>query len=107
MGAPLAIQVADRWHLLKNAGDMLVRVFDHHHRELKQVSESIAPQAGAHGAVRSLRLNKREHSAQKPPTSKRLLRFDRFRKLLVRAVERFYPPPLAISVFVLPESVIH
>ena len=23
-----------------------------------------------------------------------LLRFDRFRKLLVRAVERFYPPPL-------------
>jgi len=36
-----------------------------------------------------------------------LLRFDRFRKLLVRAVERFYPPPLAISVFVSPESVIH
>ena len=36
-----------------------------------------------------------------------LLRFDRFRKLLVRAVERFYPPPLAISVFVSPESVIY
>jgi putative transposase len=36
-----------------------------------------------------------------------LLRFDRFRKLLVRAVERFYPPPLAVSVFVSPESVIH
>lgn len=36
-----------------------------------------------------------------------LLRFDRFRKLLVRAVERFYPPPHAISVFVSPSSVIH
>jgi putative transposase len=36
-----------------------------------------------------------------------LLRFDRFRKLLVRAVERFYPPPLAVSVFISPESVIH
>jgi putative transposase len=36
-----------------------------------------------------------------------LLRFDRFRKLLIRAVERFYPPPLAISVFVSPQSVIH
>lgn len=36
-----------------------------------------------------------------------LLRFDRFRKLLVRAVERFYPPPLAVSVFVAPQSVIH
>ncbi len=36
-----------------------------------------------------------------------LLRFDRFRKLLVRAVERFYPPPLVIPVFVSPQSVIH
>lgn len=36
-----------------------------------------------------------------------LLRFARFRKLLVRAVERFYPPPLAVSVFVSPQSVIH
>lgn len=36
-----------------------------------------------------------------------LLRFDRFRKLLVRAVEHFYPPPMAVSVFVSPHSVIH
>lgn len=36
-----------------------------------------------------------------------LLRFDRFRKLLVRAVERFYPPPLVVPVFVSPQSVIH
>jgi len=36
-----------------------------------------------------------------------LLRFDFFCKLLVRAVERFYPPPLAVSVFVSPQSVIH
>jgi hypothetical protein len=36
-----------------------------------------------------------------------LLRFDRFRKLLVRAIEYFYPPPVAISVFASPDSVIH
>ena len=36
-----------------------------------------------------------------------ILRFDRFCKLLVRAVERFYPPPLAVAVFVSPQSVIH
>jgi hypothetical protein len=36
-----------------------------------------------------------------------MLRFDRFRKLLVCAVERFYPPTLAISVFVSPQSLIH
>ncbi|MEO8391590.1 MAG: hypothetical protein ABI700_01230 [Chloroflexota bacterium] len=36
-----------------------------------------------------------------------LLRFDRFRKLLVRALELYYPPPLAISVFVSSQSLIH
>jgi putative transposase len=36
-----------------------------------------------------------------------LLRFATFRKLLVRAVERYYPPPVAIAVFVSPQSVIH
>ncbi len=36
-----------------------------------------------------------------------LLRFACFRKLLVRAVERFYPPPSVVPVFVSPQSVIH
>jgi putative transposase len=36
-----------------------------------------------------------------------LLRFATFRKLLIRAVEHYHPPPLAISVFVSPKSVIH
>jgi IS4 transposase len=36
-----------------------------------------------------------------------LLRFNRFRKLLVRAVEYFHPPPLLVSVFVSPQSVFH
>jgi hypothetical protein len=36
-----------------------------------------------------------------------LLRFDRFRKLLVRAIERIYPPRLTVAVFVSPQSVIH
>lgn len=36
-----------------------------------------------------------------------LLRFDRFRKLLIRAIEVFYPPRLSVPVFVHPNSVIH
>jgi hypothetical protein len=36
-----------------------------------------------------------------------LLRFDRFRKWLVRAVELLYPPRLSIPVFVSPDFVIH
>ena len=39
-GAPQAIQVADRWHLLKNLGDMLVRILSRHHRELIHVGSS-------------------------------------------------------------------
>ena len=42
-GAPNAVQVADRWRLLKNAGEMLTRVFDRHHRELKQVAQAVSP----------------------------------------------------------------
>ena len=71
MGAPAAIQVADRWHLLKNAGDMLVRVFDRHHLELKQITETMMPRGDTHVAE----LNKREYPAHEQIPSKRLLRF--------------------------------
>lgn len=36
-----------------------------------------------------------------------LLRFDRFRKLLIRALEVLYPPRLSVPVFVSPDFVIH
>lgn len=36
-----------------------------------------------------------------------LLRFDRFRKLLIRAVELLYPPRLSAPVFISPDFVIH
>lgn len=41
-GAPDAIQVADRWHLLKNLGDALIRMLDQHNRELRLAAEDIA-----------------------------------------------------------------
>lgn len=34
-GAPQAIQVADRWHLLRNVRDALMRLLDRHHRDLR------------------------------------------------------------------------
>jgi len=33
--APEAVQVADRWHLLRNLGDALARVLDQHHGDLR------------------------------------------------------------------------
>jgi hypothetical protein len=41
-GAPDAIQVADRWHLLKNLGDALKRMLDQHNRELRLAAEDVA-----------------------------------------------------------------
>jgi transposase len=37
-GAPHAIQVADRWHLLKNLGDALAILLGRHRRLLKQLA---------------------------------------------------------------------
>ena len=43
-GAPQAVQVADRWHLLKNLGDALERFLCRHHRQLREAAPS--PAAG-------------------------------------------------------------
>jgi transposase len=41
-GAPAAIQVADRWHLLKNLGDTTQRFLESHRSEMKQASLAVA-----------------------------------------------------------------
>ena len=65
-GAPEAVQVADRWHLLKNLGEMLVRVLSHHHHELNHAASTsveetaVSPlvSTGDTGSPRNLRFLK-------------------------------------------------
>lgn len=42
VGAPDAIQVTDRWHLLKNLGDALKRMLNTYNRELRLAAKDIA-----------------------------------------------------------------
>lgn len=42
-GAPQAIQVADRWHLLKNIGDALERMIYRHMPLIRQVTTEMSP----------------------------------------------------------------
>jgi transposase len=51
-GAPDAIQVSDRWHLLRNLNDAVARAFDRHHHDLRAataaaVATSNAPDASS------------------------------------------------------------
>jgi transposase len=45
-GAPQALQVADRFHLLKNVTDALERYLAHHHTALRQAAHALS---GSHG----------------------------------------------------------
>lgn len=46
-GAPGAVQVADRWHLLKNAGETLERVLQSHRAAIRQTATEMASEASA------------------------------------------------------------
>ena len=39
-GAPDAIQIADRWHLLRNGSDALQRILERHHRDLREAART-------------------------------------------------------------------
>lgn len=43
VGAPGAIQVADRWHLLRNLGDALQHLLDRHHRDVRAAATTASP----------------------------------------------------------------
>jgi transposase len=45
-GAPNAVQVTDRWHLLRNLNDALARALDRHHKDLRAVAKTATAGTG-------------------------------------------------------------
>ncbi len=52
-GAPAATAVADRWHLLANAGDALERLFAHEHAALRAATQAPVPQGSPEAAAKA------------------------------------------------------
>jgi transposase len=52
-GVPNAVQVSDRWHLLRNLGDALAGVLDRHHHDLRVASKAAAVAAPEIGTATS------------------------------------------------------
>jgi len=46
-GAPDAVQVADRWHLLRNLGNAVRAVIDRHHAAIRRAAKQTSEQEGA------------------------------------------------------------
>lgn len=46
-GAPDAVQVADRWHLLQNLTEAVKRVVQQHHRQVAEAAEAVAAEMAA------------------------------------------------------------
>ncbi len=53
-GAPEAVQVSDRWHLLRNLGDAVRAVVDRHHGAIQRAAKQVnvpSPDPGAEAAI--------------------------------------------------------
>ena len=83
-GAPNAIQVADRWHLLKNLGDALKRMLEKYNKELRQVALSIAKKERESELTIQIENEKKQadKDGQTTAPSKRHLMFDQVKELI-------------------------
>lgn len=93
-GAPEAVQVADRWHLMKNLTEALERILQRHHTELRQAHEQIATAtacppptaAGQRAPTRDIppvppALSKRQEETRQHRRERRLARYEHVRAL--------------------------
>ena len=74
-GAPEAVQVSDRWHLLRNLGDAVARVLDRHHPDLRAAADTAG--AGVQDAQPAADVSSTP-VAELPPSDRHAVRRGRF-----------------------------
>jgi transposase len=73
-GAPQAVQVADRWHLLRNLGEALQNAVDRHRKGVRDAARAVAQQ----------------RHAERPPDAPAITKEDRLRYDRRRARRELY-----------------
>jgi len=66
-GAPTAVHIADRWHLLKNLGETLERLLTRHVSAVRQAARATAPAEDPVDLTGSMPTLPRQPRARKPP----------------------------------------
>lgn len=75
MGAPDAMQVADRWHLLKNLREVVERVLQGHRRQLREAAHLLSPYREAGTSLSTAELPKLDPKRSKHgPSAKEVAR---------------------------------
>jgi transposase len=84
LGAPDAVQVADRFHLLKNMGDTVEAILKRHHRQIREAAREVAKTAetvGQPGQDKESRLPTRTRLGKEQTFQRRNARFEQVHKL--------------------------
>ena len=97
-GAPEAVQVADRWHLLRNVGDALRHAVERHHAALRRIGGEVAAELATERATDAptLRPKPVPTALERRRTEARARRqalYDEAVRLRLRAARRSSPLP--------------
>ncbi len=95
-GAPGAIQVADRFHLVKNLTEVLERVLQRHHAALATAADHLTQAARADAVPAGATADERAPTASQPPTAREQAQRQARRRARYEAVRQLQDQGLGV-----------